>query len=248
MLLRPLWLAVQLLTILPTPPVAEPQPREIGRSALAYPLVGALLGALLAQGGRWLGAGEPLVTAALLLLGWVAVTGALHLDGLADSFDAWSGSHGHRERALLIMKDSRSGPMGVTAIVAVLLLKAAAVAALARHGQWQALAGVPLAARALLLALFVTTPYVRRDGLGATMAEHLPAAAGWSALSAAALVLIVLWGLPSFWLLLGLALFLLLYRWWLVHWLGGTTGDTAGALVELAEALLLAVLALRAAG
>ncbi|GAB6042354.1 adenosylcobinamide-GDP ribazoletransferase [Endothiovibrio diazotrophicus] len=242
--MRPLWLAIQLLTVIPTPRVAGYDPRAFGLSVLCYPLVGAAIGALLGGAGWLLAGSDPLLAAALLLTLWTGISGGIHLDGLADTVDARVGSHGDGTRALEIMKDPRAGPMAVAALVVVLILKLAALAVLVRAQAWHALAAVPLAGRALPVALFLTTPYVRRDGLGAAAAACLPRGAGWLVLALVALLLIQLWGVPSFPLLIGLALLVALWRWWLIGWIGGTTGDTAGALLELAETALLVSLAL----
>ena len=242
--MRPLWLALQLLTVIPTPRVAEYDPRAFGWSMLCYPLVGALVGALL-YGAGWLLAGSDMLLAAGLLLAlWAGISGGIHLDGFADTVDAWVGSHGDGPRALEIMKDPVSGPMAVAALVVLLLLKFAALTVLLREGAWLSMAAVPIAARALPVALFLTTPYVRREGLGSDAAACLPRGGGWLVLALTALVLIQSWGVPSLWLLLGLALLVLLWRQRLMSWIGGTTGDTAGALVEIAEVLLLIALAL----
>ena len=242
--MRPLWLALQLLTVIPTPRVAEYDPRAFGWSVLCYPLVGALVGALL-YGTGWLLAGsDTLLAAGLLLALWAGISGGIHLDGFADTVDAWVGSHGDGPRALEIMKDPVAGPMAVAALVVLLLLKFAALTVLLREQAWFALAAVPITARALPVVLFLTTPYVRREGLGSDAAACLPRGGGWLVLALTALVLIELWGVPSFWLLLGLALLVLLWRHRLMSWIGGTTGDTAGALVEIAEVVLLVALAL----
>ena len=172
--LRPLLIALQFLTRLPVPLHGAPLERDIGRSLLYYPLVGLLLGGLLVA-LAWVpvGGGEGL-RAALLLAVWAFASGGLHLDGLADSADAWVGSLGDRERTLLIMKDPNCGPAGVVALALVLLLKFAALQTLLAHGAWEALVFAPLLARTALPALFLTTPYVRPGGLGEALARYLP--------------------------------------------------------------------------
>ena len=242
--MRALWLAIQLLTVIPTPRVEGYDPRDFGLSALYYPLVGALFGGLLFAAASLLAGVDSLLAAALLLTLWAGLSGGIHLDGFADTVDAWVGSHGDGPRALEIMKDPVSGPMAVAALLLLLLLKFAALSVLLREQAWLLIAAVPLAARALPLALFLTTPYVRREGLGSDAAACLPRGGGWLVLALTALVLIELWGVPSFWLLLGLTLLLVAWRHRLMGWIGGTTGDTAGALVESGEALLLVALAL----
>jgi adenosylcobinamide-GDP ribazoletransferase len=182
--------------------------------------------------------------AAIVLTVWVALTGALHLDGLADSADAWAGGFGDRERTLAIMKDPRSGPVAVVALVLVLLLKFAALEhAIARH-DWIALALAPMLGRVAPLLLFLTTPYVRPGGLGSELARHLPRRGGMAMLSVTFAGAVFAVGARGAWLLL-VAGFLF---WWLrlsmVRRIGGTTGDTAGATVELIECAVLVSLAL----
>ncbi|RON45543.1 adenosylcobinamide-GDP ribazoletransferase [Pseudomonas frederiksbergensis] len=241
----PFWIALQFLSSLPIRLPGMPAPQELGRSLLFYPLVGLLFGALLwALNG--LLAGTPLLLhAALLLTAWVLLSGALHLDGLADSADAWLGGFGDRERTLTIMKDPRSGPIAVVTLVLVLLLKFAALLALIEQGQAVVLVVVPLIGRAALLGLFLTTPYVRAGGLGQALADHLPRKAGWQVLAVSALGCVLIAGV--FKGLVALALAAVVFVWLrqvMVRRLGGTTGDTAGALLELLEMTLLVGLTL----
>ncbi len=240
----PLLSALQFLTVIPVPSPHNVNERHIGASVLFYPLVGLLIGAFLAT-LHWLLTGAPvLLTAALLLVMWILFTGGLHLDGLADSADAWVGGLGNRERTLAIMKDPCCGPMGVVALVAVLLVKFAALAALITTADGIALWVVPMLARAALPALFASTPYVRATGLGSPIAAHLPRRAVLIMLCAV-LPAVPLWaGLHGFWILLcGIVVFTLL-RAMMNARIGGTTGDTAGALVEVLETAMLVIAAL----
>ncbi len=229
--------ALQFLTILPVHLARPASPQTIGRSLLWYPLVGGLIGAgLLALAA----AAHPLesgVKAALILTAWVLMTGTLHLDGLADSADAWVGGFGDRARTLAIMKDPACGPAGVTALVLVLLLKFAALQALLAQGRLWPLVLAPLWGRTALVALFATTPYVRPGGLGEALARHLPrrAALGTVLISLSlALPFSQTWpaGLAALGAFFGL-------RRQMGRRLGGTTGDTAGALVEITETAVL---------
>jgi adenosylcobinamide-GDP ribazoletransferase len=143
--------------------------------------------------------GAPLLLhAALLLTVWVLLSGALHLDGLADSADAWLGGFGDRERTLTIMKDPRSGPIAVVTLVLVLLLKFAALLALIEQQHALALIIVPLLGRSALLGLFLTTPYVRAGGLGQALADHLPRSAGKQVLAVSGLACVLIAGLSGF--------------------------------------------------
>lgn len=220
-------------------------PAQVGRSLLSYPLVGLLIGAVLLL-AQWALAGiAPLLQAALLLLLWVAITGGLHLDGLADSADAWAGGFGDRERTLSIMQDPRSGPIAVVVLVLLLLLKFTALATLLASNQPLVLLLAPWLARGLVPLLFMTTPYVRAGGLGAALAEHLPRKQLPYWLAGHALLLLLLGGWAGLLAVLAALLLLLGLRQLMQQRLGGCTGDTAGALVELAEATVLLVLALQ---
>lgn len=241
---RPLLIALQFLTVLPIRIDGAPDAKTTGRSLLYYPLVGLLIGALLATAAWMLDDAPPLLGAAVLLTAWVAVTGALHLDGLADSADAWVGGHGDRDKTLAIMKDPRSGPMAVVALVLVLLLKFAALAQLLEHGAWVLIAMVPVLGRTVLVSLFLTTPYVRSRGLGSMLASHLPRRACALAVAFTLLVVAAFIGLAAVWLLLVVTATWLTLRQLMLWRIGGTTGDTAGASVEITETIALLVMAL----
>ena len=236
MFLHAFGLAVQFLTRLPVPRGVRYSPKALGWSVVFYPLVGLLLGALLALlRGSLAGAG-PLLASALVLTAWAMLTGGLHLDGLADCADAWVGGHGDRERSLRIMKDPCAGPVAVATVVLVLLLKFSALAELPGQA-----AVLPLLGRGLVPLLLLTTPYVRPQGLGSPLVENLPRlpaglAAGAALLGAAALL--------GPWPPLAAAG----AAWWLrrlmLRRLGGCTGDTLGASIEIVEAVVLVVSAL----
>ncbi|MFI8581578.1 adenosylcobinamide-GDP ribazoletransferase [Ectopseudomonas khazarica] len=236
-------IALQFLTRLPVSLPGMPTPAQVGRSLLWYPLVGLLLGVLLWGAHLLLGQTSMALQAAIILALWVGLSGGLHLDGLADTADAWVGGFGDRERTLAIMKDPRSGPIAVVVLVLLLLLKYAALLTLLQAGQGACLILLPWLGRSLLPVLLVTTPYVRAGGLGQALVEHAPRRQlPW--VLAVHLLLMLAFGWQA---LLAVASALLLFAWTrraLLRRLGGTTGDTAGALVELAECGMLLVLAL----
>ncbi|RBB99963.1 adenosylcobinamide-GDP ribazoletransferase [Pseudomonas sp. MWU12-2115] len=235
----PLWIALQFLSSLPIRLPGMPQPEQLGRSLLFYPLVGLLFGVILWLLNLALAGAPLLLHAALLLTVWVLLSGALHLDGLADSADAWLGGFGDRERTLTIMKDPRSGPIAVVTLVLVLLLKFCALLALIEQGHALMLLIVPLLGRAALLGLFLTTPYVRAGGLGQALADHLPRRAGWWVLGASALACLLIAGVTAIVALVVAFVGFVWLRQVMMRRLGGTTGDTAGALLELLEMAVL---------
>lgn len=244
--LRHLAAALRFLTRLPVPGPAL-DPGDLGRALAWFPVAGAALGGLVAGAG-WLLAPRlaPGVLAVLLAALLAGLTGALHLDGLADVADGLGGGHGDRARTLAIMRDSRIGAFGGTALVLVLLVKVAAISELLGRGgaEWTLLCA-PVLARTAAVPLVVLLPYARPEGLGRAFhdgggARELAIAAALGAvilgLTAAAaagprVVLPALAGLGA----AGLVALACRRR------LGGLTGDVYGAAIELAEAAFLLV-------
>lgn len=240
--------ALRFLTILPVPLKWCGDEHSFHRSPDWYPLAGLLMGLLLAACDlllRWL---LPLpVAAVLVLLTLIALSGALHMDGLADTADAFFSSRG-RERMLEIMKDSCCGPMGVTAIVVVLLLKLALILALPLQWRSQGLLLMPVAGRCVMPVLSSWLPYARStEGTGAFIRNGAGFRRCAIALSAMAVLSLALLGLAP-----GLTVVTLFAAaTWLTgrycrRKIGGYTGDTLGAaceLVELVPPLCLVVLA-----
>ncbi|MEB0091526.1 adenosylcobinamide-GDP ribazoletransferase [Pseudomonas sp. CCI4.2] len=240
----PLWIALQFLSSLPISLPGMPKPEELGRSLLFYPLVGVLFGLLLMALNSLL-AGTPLMLhAALLLTVWVLLSGGLHLDGLADSADAWLGGFGDRERTLSIMKDPRSGPIAVITLVLVLLLKFCALLALIENHHSAGLLLAPVIGRSAMLGLFLGTPYVRAGGLGQALADLLPRTLGKQVLLIAAVGCVLVAGMSGAIALLTAGVCFFWLRHLMLRRLGGSTGDTAGALLELLEMAVLVALAL----
>lgn len=236
--------ALQFLTQLPVRLAGVPDGRVQGLAMLYYPLVGLLIGGLLwccAALTLWL---PPAVQATLVLLVWCVLSGGLHLDGLADSADGWMGGLGDRERTLRIMKDPHIGATGVIALLLQLLLKWSLLSALLPAGNGWVLLLAPLAGRTQALLLLATTPYASPGGIASAMLAGLDRrAVRWLALGVALLLLATDWR----WLALPALLFWLGRRAMLKR-LGGATGDTAGALIELTETALLLAALLSGAG
>ena len=229
--IRPPLVALQFLTRIPVHLREPASDADVGASMAWYPLVGLVVGAVLAL-VAWLAADvAPLLRAALVLAVWVALSGGLHLDGLADSADAWVGGGASAERTLEIMKDPRSGPIAVVLLVVMLLLKFAALASLPRDA-WPWLIAAPVLGRAALPLLFVSTRYVRAGGLGSVLAQHLSHGA---CVAAVALTAAAVWLWVAFSPLAAAAIVFVVWRRAMVRRIGGCTGDTAGAMVELVE-------------
>ena len=243
--LRALLAAIGFLTRLPLGRSLSFAPEELGRALYFFPLVGALLGVLLLAAERALhGAFSPELIALLLTALLAALTGGLHLDGLADVCDGLAGGRGDRARTLEIMRDSRIGALGAVALVLLLLAKVLATRDALLLGPGCAWLVYPVVARAAVVPLIVWLPYARASGLGSAFHDHgklahvLSAACLTGALvavlgpriAAAALVALAVAGLVG----LGLR-----------RRLGGLTGDVYGAAIELGELAFLLACAFR---
>jgi adenosylcobinamide-GDP ribazoletransferase len=223
--------AVAFLTRVPVGRLARLDVADVARAGLWFPLVGLGIGAAVGWTASLLdGSLGPLLAAALAVALGAALTGALHLDALADTADALGGWS--REQALEIMRDHRIGAYGATALGLDLLVKVAAVASLTDRPALVAAAGA--VSRAVPPALGAVLPYARG---GASFAD----APRWRALVAAALATAAALWLGAAWLLVpaaaGFVAAAVVYR----RWLGGVTGDALGAATELVETAALVV-------
>jgi adenosylcobinamide-GDP ribazoletransferase len=239
--LRALTAAVAFLTRVPVGRRMCLDGVDVANAGAAFPLVGAGVGA--AVGGTAAGLADPLsafLAAALALAVGLALTGALHLDGLADTADALGG--GTREHALEIMRDHAVGAYGAAAVPIDLLIKAGALAALAHRGHALGLAVAAGAlSRAVPVALAVSLPYARAGGGRAASLCH---GSPWRAVAAAVLgvaVAAAAAALDGVVVAAAAAAGALALAFGLRRWLGGVTGDTLGAAVELTEMTVLAV-------
>ena len=229
--------ALQFLTVLP-PVVRRPfTPGELGRAVGFFPLIGVLLGGLLA-GLAWalsliLPAG---VSAALVLLTWIALTGAFHFDGLLDAADGLLGGRSPEAR-LRIMRDERVGAFAVAAGALILLIKYSALVATALSPF--ALLVAPTLGRWGMAFSLVVFPYARPEGLGQAMKGH----AGWPQVVLATGSALIVAGLAGG--LQGLAAVAVaaVFTWAVARFalgrLPGLTGDLYGAICLVVEAVVL---------
>ncbi len=226
--------AFQFITILPVGKPADFQPR---RMIPYFPIVGLFLGLLtaifdLAMQLLW----PPWVAALLDVIFLIFITGAFHLDGLGDAADGLYGQRS-REKALAIMKDSRMGAMGVTAIFCGLALKWAGIAGLESHRAWWLII-IPAYARGAMLFGLRFLPYGRPDG--GTGRDFFDSPLTWRTLNG----LFIPLGISFFLGWRGIAiipLFLFLTGIILYYYkkkLGCITGDMLGAMSEVTEAAL----------
>jgi adenosylcobinamide-GDP ribazoletransferase len=239
-------IAWQLLTAIPLGrrDLAVAQP---GRSMAWFPLVGLLMGGLLALLDFILGNLLPsLPSAALVLVAWVSLTGGLHLDGFIDCCDGLLVAKPAEER-LEIMKDSRVGAFGVVGAVCLLLLKFSALAALPSPGRWAWLLLIPALSRWTMVWAAWRYPTARPDGFAVWFRHGLSRSRVLAAGATAFLLAVALGGLDGLAMFAAIWLVGLFFAIWVQRRIPGLTGDVYGALNELAEAAGL-VLALMLAG
>jgi adenosylcobinamide-GDP ribazoletransferase len=224
---------------------AAPGGEELGKALWALPLAGiavGIVGAVVYVVAHRIGL-PPWPAAALAIAATIAVTGALHEDGLADTMDGFGGGD-TRERKLEIMRDSRIGTYGVCALALSILLRAGAVASLAGSGlAAAALIAAACGARAALPALMTLVAPARADGLahdaGQPPAMHAIAAAVIGFIVAA--LCLGPWRAIIAAVVLVIAVFLIaqLSR----RQIGGQTGDVLGAAEQAGEIIVLLVAA-----
>jgi adenosylcobinamide-GDP ribazoletransferase len=217
--------------------------------------VGFLIGVLLVNADKIFAliALPQTISTFLLIILSVLVTRALHIDGLADTFDGLMGGHDHASR-LAIMKDSRLGTAGALGIVFVLFLKYLCLNNLIESERIVALLVAPMLARWAQTLMVSNADYGREHGMGKAFVGHLRSssliatsavAVGLSAfvvvqLDARSLIRMDVRSVILFFVLIcGVLLLTWLGKRYLVRKLGGVTGDAVGAMSELNEVLVL---------
>jgi adenosylcobinamide-GDP ribazoletransferase len=228
-------LAVRFLTIVPVPGREAEGADALGRAAWWFPAVGLALGAALVLADRGFAAvAPPLLSAALLVAVWKVVTGGIHLDGLADCLDGLAGATA--ERRLAIMRDSRIGVFGAVGLMLGLLIACAAMSGTPAGARPAVLLLAPAVGRlAPLLVGARLRPATPGEGLGAAFLAALPRAAGPVWLAAVLLLAWLLLGPMGAAMAAGALVAAAAASVVLARRLGGLTGDTLGAGIELSE-------------
>jgi adenosylcobinamide-GDP ribazoletransferase len=234
--MRNLRIAFGLMTTLPLPASKDWQTGDSGRASVWYPFVGLVIGALTWL--TWTGTTRlfsPLVAGILTLVIWVALTGGLHLDGLADCCDGLLASTSI-ERRLEIMKDSRLGVFGGIGLIFILLLKAATLATLTPATSFGIILTASLARWCILPAGLL--PLARASGLGADFAVGFRR---WYILAGAIfpLGLALALGVRGLISLLAGLVAAALVLWLAKSRIGGVTGDVFGMIIETVETVSL---------
>jgi adenosylcobinamide-GDP ribazoletransferase len=240
-------LAISFLTILPVIDRRPASDETVAASFAWFPIVGFLLGAALV-GEDWLLSHvfAQVIRSVLIVISLTVVTGAVHLDGLADTADAL-GAGRDCDRALEILRDSRVGTFGASAIFFDLTLKILALSTLAGHRRYTALLLAPMLARWALLLVASGLPYLRSSGAGSTLLANQNKSLGSRAALVTVFTIVVMltlgeWRASAIATAVAIAIVFairLFYR----RWLGGVTGDLIGACGELVEIAVLVTMA-----
>jgi adenosylcobinamide-GDP ribazoletransferase len=238
-----LMLAASFLTILPIGPRTPASEDDLAASFGMFPLVGFMMGGALAIEDRVLAAlFGAAIRSGLVILTLVIVTGALHLDALADTADALAAG-GDRDRALAILRDSKVGVFGAIAVLFWLGLEWTALASLSGQTRMVAIYIAPGAGRWAMVAVATGLDYLRPAGAGAFLKPQW----SWPNLQLASAIAVIAI-IPAFSSQARAAaaaaiVVALAARWFYRRWLGGVTGDligAAGAVAELAAMLAMA--------
>lgn len=229
--------AIAFLTIAPVGPAAFPQ--ELGPARAFFPLVGLLLGGLLALADWGLRQVLPLALVSVMVIVLLLIaTRAIHVEGFADCCDALVGGF-TRERRLEIMRDSHVGAFAVVGVVALLLWQWAAIDALGGGARWRVLLVFPCFSRCGMLAAMQLFPYARASGMGASFQLG---ANNWQFVTGvvtAGLAAGLLLGASGLFTLAGVLLAAAFGGAWISSLLGGLTGDGYGALNEVGSVVAL---------
>ncbi|RPH39252.1 MAG: adenosylcobinamide-GDP ribazoletransferase [Desulfobulbaceae bacterium] len=240
--LLPFLAALRFLTIIPVSWRAESDGQYFAGGLFYFPLIGLVIGSLCAFSAGIL---EVFLPQSLVVFSGIVIlagfSGFLHVDGLADTADGLLSSRS-REEKLAIMRDSRTGVMGVVSILVVLGGKFAALSALPHGMLLPALLLMPIAGRCAIVISMAMLSYARPEGgLGRLFYSAQTMRAAWfcTAFSGVLLCLSVVFSAISWktsvWLVLVLTATLLLFVRWCRQSLGGATGDTLGAICEISE-------------
>lgn len=229
--------SIAFLTRIPVPGAGSLDANDVARAVPLFPLVGAGLGAavgLVAVGLDRAGV-APFTAATIAVAAGALLTGALHLDALADSCDALGGHT--RERKLEIMRDHAIGTYGAVALILVLVARIAAISTLLSTPRpIAALAAAGAVSRAASVSLAAVLPYANpRAGSGASVVSGTTALRAGLACAVALILAGILVQVDAIWLVavaVGVVAIVGLHS---RSRLGGVTGDTLGATSELTE-------------
>ena len=239
--IKNIFIAIRFLTILPLPDKKVATPKELGRSMAYFPLIGIFIGLVLACANEILiKLVSPLLAAALLVILWAYLTGALHLDGFVDAADGFSASP-DKEKILEVMKDHHCGAKGVIALVFLIIVKIALLNDIPGPVRFSSLILTPAIGRWMMVCAASLCPYARKaEGFGKAFVEN----SGTREVIIAGIILIaagiILLRIRFFVLMIPVLIFTIFSFVYIKKKINGVTGDVLGAMNELAEVVSLA--------
>ena len=235
--------AFSFLTILPVGQISLSEEKELARSMAFFPLVGLVIGLILALGYYLLSFLFPRPLALWLTIGLLAfLTRGLHLDGFADTVDGLASS-GTREKILEVMRDSRIGAFGVISLILLIGAKYLTLDQISTESIPYSLILMAVMGKNSMVLICYRSPYARSsEGLAKPFTENLGTREMALSLASAFGIALLLMGLKGILVFLGICLFSLGYRFFFIKKLGGVTGDILGAANELSELLCLILL------
>jgi len=238
--------ALKFLTIIPIPWRRGASPEELGRSIGYFPVVGIIIGLILAGLNWLLGLLLPsIVVNALLIVSMVVISGALHLDGFVDTCDGIAG-HKTVEDRWRVMHDSRAGAFGIVGVVLLLLVKYASLNSVPENLLMVTLVLMPVVSRWAMVYTIFAYPYARPAGLGKIFKQE----ASWQRFTAATLialaVAVVLARLAGLVIMISIWVIVVGMAAYLKRKFAGLTGDTYGAISEVTEVCVLILVCLLA--
>lgn len=228
--------ALRFLTVFPLPSSLGLNEKDLEQCPACFPLVGLLLGALAALLDHGLQLLLPsLAVSLMVVIVLLIMSGGLHLDGLADTADAFFSSR-PAGRMLEIMKDSRTGPMGAAAVACTIGLKTVLLASVTGSMRPGIVLLMPLSGRCAMLAMLSLLPYVRSEGglCSIFLRKRSPLHAVWAVLILLGTGFLVL-GRSGLAVGAAVCCASLLLAAYTLRKIGGMTGDTLGAASEIAE-------------
>lgn len=241
-------LALQFFTSIPIRKSLPMEKEDVTRMYSALPIIGALIGLTMYGAAMLLMQGfgtSPLLTAFLIVLLGIALTGGLHMDGFADTSDAFF-SYRDKERRMEIMEDPRIGAFGTMALILLIVGKIVWVHELLLRAPYllPILIVIPLFSRAGMNVYFTTTRLAKEKGIAHFFKEKLATGTVITTSGSMALLSLIALGIGVQSLVIPivfavvLAGTMVIFQRWSYNQFGGVTGDLCGAFIEGTEALL----------
>jgi len=230
--------AVRLLTVMPMPGEAGDRP------ARWFPWVGLVfagIAASIASAAAWAGVDKgpaALLVGAVVVSAWAVLSRLLHWDGLADTADAL-GARGDAPARLAVMRDSRTGAFGVTAVGLGLLLQTLAAGAIVESRSWWALGAAPVLGRWAAAMALSQHQAARAEGLAASLARRESVQGAFVAALPLVGLMAVRQAPERIAIVAGGVIVAVVSAWWLARKFGGVTGDILGAVIIVVETAVL---------